>query len=68
MRRFFVIILALCGLFFVLDATTVAFGIGWGGDVDLDTAGKIEVGVAFAAFGLFLGAGSWMLLHRRRRY
>jgi hypothetical protein len=68
MRRFFAIILALCGLFSVLDSMTVALGIGWGGHVDLDTAGKIEVGVAFAAFGLFLGAGSWMPLRTRRRY
>jgi hypothetical protein len=67
MRRFFAIILGLCGLFFVLDAITVAFGIGWGGDVDLDTAGKTEIGLVFAGLGLFLGTGSWTLLRTRRQ-
>jgi hypothetical protein len=39
---------------------TVAFGIGWGGHVDLATSGEVELGVGFAVFGVFLGAASWM--------
>ncbi len=66
MRRVFGIILALIGLFFVLDGVTVAAGIGWGGEIDLDTSGKLQVGAAFGIFGLALVAGGWALANRRR--
>jgi hypothetical protein len=51
MRRVFGIILVLIGLFVFLDGVTVAAGIGWGTDVDLDTTGKIEIAVIFALLG-----------------
>jgi hypothetical protein len=66
MRRFFGIIIALIGLLFFLDGVTVAAGIGWGGEVDLDSGGKFQVGAAFGLFGLVLAATGWALAKRRR--
>ena len=61
------IVVILIGLFFVLDGITVATGIGWGGDVDLDTSGKILVGLMFGAVGLALGVPGWAALAKGRR-
>jgi hypothetical protein len=66
MRRVFGILLVLIGLFVFLDGVTVAAGIGWGTDVDLDTTGKIEIGVIFALLGLMLTYGGWELIRRSR--
>jgi hypothetical protein len=56
------IVLILIGLFFVLEGFTVAAGIGWGNDVDLDTGGKALVGFIFGAGGLALGVTGWAAL------
>jgi hypothetical protein len=66
MRLALGIILALIGLFVFLDGVTVATGIGWGGEVDLDTSGKIEVGLVFAVLGLAITYGGWQLIRRSR--
>jgi hypothetical protein len=55
------IVVMLVGLFLVLDGITVATGIGWGGDVDLDRTGKAQVAAAFGFSGLivaFKGVGA----------
>jgi hypothetical protein len=55
----------LAGLVLIAQGCMTATGAGWASDVDLNRSGKIEVGLAFAALGLFLATSGSMLLRRR---
>jgi hypothetical protein len=47
------------GAFFVVGGLITT--TGWGKDADLSRSGMVIVGLAFAAFGLFLFALGWSL-------
>ncbi len=66
MRRAVGIVVLLVGLFLVADGVTVGTGTGWASDIDLDRAGMIEVGLAFAVLGLSLTAIGLVLFGRWR--
>jgi len=52
------------GVLLLAEAITVATGLGWGGDVDVDRTGRIELGLAFGVVAVFLLAGARALFRR----
>jgi drug/metabolite transporter (DMT)-like permease len=63
MRRVLGVVVSLVGAFFAVGGVITTTGLGK--DADMSRSGMVEVGLAFAVFGLFLLALGWSLFKTR---